>query len=133
VLLASIMLLALTTTGCALFTAGTPLVVIALLLLVSGAARSVSMTGYSTLQLSDVPPAQMRSANVLAGTTQQLFAGLAIAFASVSLRVGKVIGGSLSDVDQARFEYVFAFLALTVVAAIVPCSSCGCIPRPARS
>jgi MFS family permease len=51
VLIAASACLTLTVIACALLTAGTPLVVIALLALVSGAACSVTMTGYTTLAL----------------------------------------------------------------------------------
>jgi hypothetical protein len=44
------------------------------------------MTGYTTLALSDVPPAQMRTANALASTAQQLFTGLAVVLATLAPR-----------------------------------------------
>ncbi|HUA72450.1 MAG TPA: MFS transporter [Solirubrobacteraceae bacterium] len=117
VLLAASVVLTLTTIGCALLTAGTPLVVIALLTLVSGAARSVSMTGYTTLALSDVPTAQMRTANALASTAQQLFTGLAVVLATLALRLGDAIGRAGTS-HGPRFAYVIAFLVITVVGAI---------------
>jgi hypothetical protein len=62
--------LAATTVAAALFTADTPIAVIALVALLSGVARSVGLTGYSTLGFGDVPPEQMRDANALAATVQ---------------------------------------------------------------
>jgi EmrB/QacA subfamily drug resistance transporter len=118
VLLAATVCLSLTAVGCALLTASTPLVAIALLTLISGAARSVSMTGYSTLALSDVPSAQMRAANALNSTAQQLFTGLAVALATVALRVGHVLGHALDQTDVARAEYAVAFLAVALVASL---------------
>lgn len=117
VLLAASMCLTLTSVGCALLTADTPVVAIALLALVSGAARSVSMTGYSTLALSDVPAAQMRAANALASTGQQLFTGLAVVVATLALRLGHAIGNLDPSVDGTRFAYVVAFLVISVVGA----------------
>ena len=114
VLLAAKVCLSLTAVGCALLTASTPLVAIALLTLICGAARSVSMTGYSTLALSDVPSAQMRAANALDSTAQQLFAGLAVALATVALRVGHVLG----QTDVARAQYAVAFLGVALVASL---------------
>jgi EmrB/QacA subfamily drug resistance transporter len=114
VLLAASVCLALTAIGCALLKASTPLVAIALLTLISGAARSVSLTGYSTLALSDVPSPQMRAANALASTAQQLFTGLAVALATVALRVGHLLGGAADP----RSEYVVAFLAVALIASI---------------
>jgi MFS family permease len=118
VLLAATICLSVTAVGCALLTASTPLVAIALLTVISGAARSVSMTGYSTLALSDVPSAQMRAANALNSTAQQLFTGLAVALATVALRVGHVIGHALGQTDVARAEYAVAFLAVALVASL---------------
>ncbi len=118
VLVAASVTLTLTTLGCALLTRDTPLVVIALLSLVSGAARSVSMTGYTTLALSDVPPAQMRAANALASTAQQLFTGLAVVLATIALRLGDAVGKLGATAHDARFAYVIAFLAISVVGAI---------------
>jgi EmrB/QacA subfamily drug resistance transporter len=118
VLLASAICLGLTAIGCALLTASTPVVAIALLTLISGAARSVSMTGYTTLALSDVPPPQMRPANALFSTAQQLFTGLAVALATVALRIGHVIGHDLGSTDGLRAAYSVAFLAVAIVAGM---------------
>jgi len=118
VLVAASACLTLTTVGCALLTRGTPVVVIALLSLVSGAARSVSMTGYTTLALSDVPPAQMRAANALASTAQQLFTGLAVVLATIALRLGDAVGKLDASAHDARFAYVIAFLVVSIVGAI---------------
>ena len=116
VLLAASVCLTVTTIGCAFLTAGTPLVAIALLALVSGAARSVSMTGYTTLALSDVPPAQMRTANALASTAQQLFTGLAVVVATLALRLGDAVGG-VGASNGPRFAYVIAFVVMSVIGA----------------
>lgn len=118
VLLASSVCLTLTTVGCAVLTGDTPVVVIALLALVSGVARSVSMTGYTTLALSDVPPAQMRAANALAGTAQQLFTGLAVVLATLALRLGNAIGRLDSAAHGAQFAYLIAFLVISLVGAL---------------
>jgi MFS family permease len=118
VLIAASICLTLTTVGCALLTAGTPVVAIALLALVSGAARSVSMTGYTTLALSDVPPGQMRAANALASTAQQLFTGLAVVLATLALRLGKALGKLASAPHSPRSAYVIAFLVITAVGAL---------------
>jgi len=117
VLLAASACLTLTTVGCALLTASTPVVAIALLALVSGAARSVSMTGYTTLALSDVPLTQMRAANALASTAQQLFTGLAVVLATIALRLGDAIGGLASAGHSARSAYVIAFIVIAIVGA----------------
>jgi hypothetical protein len=76
------------------------------------------MTGYTTLALSDVPPPQMRPANALFSTAQQLFTGLAVALATVALRVGHVIGHDLGSTDGLRAAYSVAFLAVAIVAGM---------------
>jgi EmrB/QacA subfamily drug resistance transporter len=118
VLLVASACLALTSIGCALLTADTPVVVIAALALVSGAARSVSMTGYSTLALSDVPPEQMRAANALVSTSQQLFTGLAVVMATLALRLGTAIGRIDPAAHGARFPYEVAFVVVGLVGAL---------------
>jgi EmrB/QacA subfamily drug resistance transporter len=108
--------LALTTAACGLVTAATPLAVIIVLVLVSGAARSVGLTGYTTLALSDVPQEQMRDANALAATVQQLCSGLGVAAATVALRVGDPLGALLPGREGASAPYTVAFGLLAVVA-----------------
>ena len=58
-----------------LFTAVTPIVVIAAVALLSGAGRSTGLTCYSTIAFSDTPPDQIRDANTLQATAQQLSIG----------------------------------------------------------
>jgi len=118
VLLGASVCLTLTSAGCAVLSAGTPVVAIALLALVSGAARSVSMTGYTTLALSDVPPAQMRAANALASTAQQLFTGLAVVLATLALRLGNAIGKLGAAAHSSKFAYVIAFLVIGLVGVL---------------
>jgi EmrB/QacA subfamily drug resistance transporter len=128
VLLAATICLTATAVGCGLLTAGTPLVVIALLTLISGAARSVSMTGYSTLALSDVPAPQMRPANALFSTGQQLFTGLAVALATVALRLGHVVSAG----GDPRTAYLIAFVAVAIVAGIATIVALGLHPSAGR-
>ncbi|HEY6497703.1 MAG TPA: hypothetical protein VIZ43_30855, partial [Trebonia sp.] len=74
-------------------TASAPVALIAVLALVSGVTRSTGLTVYSTVGLADMLPELMRDANTLAATSMQLAAGLAIAGATVALRVGDVAAG----------------------------------------
>jgi hypothetical protein len=108
--------LAATAFAAGLLTADTPVVVIALVALLSGVARSVGLTGYTTLGLSDVPPDQMRDANALASTVQQLFMGLGVAAATVALRVGADIGKLLPGQPDAGTAYTVAFVILALIA-----------------
>ena len=89
-------------------TAATPLPVIATLALASGITRSTGLTVYNTVGLADMPAGLMRDANTLAATSMQLAAGLAIAGATVALR----IGGAVSSGGQAAYTVAFCLLAL---------------------
>ncbi len=91
-------------------TAATPIALIAALTLISGITRSVGFTVYSTVGLADMPPELMRDANTLAATSTQLAGGLAIAVATVALRIGGVFGAGLT-------AYTVAFCLLALIAA----------------
>ena len=114
VLLAATGGLAATSLAAGLLTTDTPVVVVALLALLSGVARSVGLTGYTTLGFSDVPAEQMRDANALAATVQQLFSGLGVAAATIALRAGDLLPGHASQ----RTAYAIAFALLALVALV---------------
>ncbi|WP_190812484.1 MFS transporter [Saccharopolyspora pogona] len=118
VLLAATITLALSMIGLGFTTASTPLPVLAALALLSGVARSVGLTAYATIGLSDVPPEQMRDANTLAATTQQLSTGLAIALATVALRLGAPLGEMVFGARSgAAYTVAFTLLGLTALIA----------------
>jgi MFS family permease len=91
---------------------GTWLVVTGLFVLVGGVARSVGLTGYSTLAFSEVPEPLMRDANILQVTTMQLCAGLGAAVGAVALRIGGAFDVSL---DHA---FSIAFLILAAISLV---------------
>jgi EmrB/QacA subfamily drug resistance transporter len=117
VLLAATGGLAATSLASGFLTASTPVAVIALVALLSGVARSVGLTGDTTLGFSDVPPEQMRDANALAATVQQLFSGLGVAAATIALRAGDLLPGDASA--RTSFELAFALLAVVSLASFV--------------
>jgi EmrB/QacA subfamily drug resistance transporter len=117
-LLAATSGLAVTAFAAGLLTADTPLAVVALVALLSGVARSVGLTGYTTLGLSDVPPEQMRDANALASTVQQLFTGLGVAASTVALRAGRELGDLLPGPAGERTAYTVAFALLALIALV---------------
>jgi len=118
-LLAATACLTATTIALGLLTHATPVVLMAPLVLLSGVARSVGLTGYTTLGLSDIPPEQMRDANVLQSMVQQLFSGLGVAAATLALRAGGALDGLLpgSPGPAAAFRVAFVLLALVALAA----------------
>jgi EmrB/QacA subfamily drug resistance transporter len=117
-LVASTGCMALSMAGLALITVATPLSVIAALALVSGAARSAALTVYNTVGLAEMDPALMRDANTLAATTTQLASGLAIAAATVALRLGGALGRLLPGAATGETAYKVAFLLLALVAVV---------------
>jgi EmrB/QacA subfamily drug resistance transporter len=94
-----------------LFTAGTPLVLVILVVLLSGIARSVGSTGYSTMVYSDVPEHRMGHANTLQATTLQLSTGLGVALGAIALRAGTPISEALGDGNGDAFTVAFLILA----------------------
>lgn len=112
-------MLLLATTGMAatmvaagLMTASTPLAVVGLVLILSGVARSIGGTGYTTIAFSDVPTAQMRDANTLQATVQQLSLGFGVALGSIALRVGHPLGKLLPGEETQATAYTVAFILL---------------------
>jgi MFS family permease len=88
-------------------TSSTPIPLIALLATAQGVFRSTGMTAYSTVGYADLPADQVRDANTLLTTSQQLATGLSVALATVFLRIG---GGT------GQAAYVTAFLLLAAIA-----------------
>ncbi|MFL5862794.1 MAG: MFS transporter [Solirubrobacteraceae bacterium] len=99
-----------------LFDAGTPLAIIAAVALLNGVARSVSLTCYTTIAFSDTPPEQIRDANTLQATAQQLAVGLGVPLGAVALRAGGALGGVLPGATNSVTPYTVAFLLLALVA-----------------
>jgi EmrB/QacA subfamily drug resistance transporter len=99
-----------------LFNAGTPLVVIAGVAVLNGFGRSVSLTCYTTIAFSDTPPDQIRDANTLQATAQQLCVGLGPAIGAVALRAGGGLGELLPGAVTDGSAYTVAFLLLAMLA-----------------
>lgn len=94
-----------------------PVVSLAALLVLSGAARSIAFTAYASLQYSDVPTAKMSSANPLSGVVQQIAVALGIA----------VFVGGLSFFGGGAGEAKAFQLILIVMAVCLAASSLGAI------
>ncbi|MGA9860250.1 MAG: MFS transporter, partial [Solirubrobacteraceae bacterium] len=98
-----------------LIVAATPLAVIAGVALLNGIGRSVSLTCYSTIAFADTPPEQIRDANTLQATAQQLSVGLGVPLGAVALRAGGALGGLVPSGVGAHPAYTVAFGLLAVV------------------
>jgi MFS family permease len=115
-LVASTLVMAVVMAALGFTTAATPLPVIALLTLISGITRSSALTVYSTIGFADMPAGWMRDASTLWATTSQLAAGLAVAFATVALRVGDLLPGAATSTRA--YTLTFCLLAgISLVAA----------------
>jgi EmrB/QacA subfamily drug resistance transporter len=100
----------------ACFTAATPLLLIILVTLLSGVARSVGLSAYTTLSFSEVPEAQMRHANTLSATSQQLCSGLGVAVATIALRAGLPVASLFTAHPGEASAYTVAFVVLAIIA-----------------
>ena len=114
VLVASTLAMAAAMATAGLLTATTPIVLTCAVVLISGIARSVALTAFSTVSFSDVAPEEMRDANSIAATAFQMSAGLAIAVSTIALRAGAPLGHLLPGTPDARTAYTVAFLILTL-------------------
>lgn len=84
--------------------------------LLSGVARSVGLTGYSTIAFSDTPLDELRDANTLSATAQQTAAGLGVAIATVALRAGNALVGPTG-------AYTVAFCVLAAIPLLASISA----------
>jgi EmrB/QacA subfamily drug resistance transporter len=105
-----------TMVAAAFFDAGTPLVVIGAVAVLNGIGRSVSLTCYSTIAFSDTPSEQIRDANTLQATAQQLAVGLGVPIGAVALRAGGALDGVLPGATTAVSAYSVGFVLLATVA-----------------
>ncbi|MEY9894838.1 EmrB/QacA subfamily drug resistance transporter [Catenulispora sp. MAP5-51] len=114
VLVVSTLVMAVAMAAVGLLTAGTPIVLTCALVLVTGIARSVALTAFSTVAFSDVAPQEMPDANAISATAFQMSAGLAIAVSTIALRAGGPLGHLLPGTPSARTAYTVAFLILAL-------------------
>ena len=119
-LIASAAVFGLLMASLALVDANTPLAILLAILVVAGMARSLQMTGLSSLQFADIPRERMTGASTYASLNQNVTRALGIAFAaivlntSIALRVGADGGPGLFD-----FHVAFVAAALLPLAAML--------------
>ncbi len=73
---------------CATFSPTTPVLAVLVVLVASGAFRSIGFTAYNTIVFADIPSDEMSNANTLSSTVQRLTAGLGVAVGALALRAG---------------------------------------------
>jgi len=105
--------------ACAMFTATTPVVLIAVVLFVIGLSRSIQFGSFNALTYGDVPVERMSAASSLASTIQQLAFGVGIAFGAFVLHVAALLNGSRAQgFTVADFRLAFVpVAALALVSA----------------
>jgi len=89
-------------------TTAVPVLLIVVLLIVSGAARSTGFTAYSTITFADIDDDDMTAANTLNATLQQVATGFGVAIGGMMLAAGFALGPGL-------VPYRIAFLAIAAV------------------
>lgn len=98
----------------------TPIPVLAVLLLVSGAFRSIGFTAYNSLQFGDVPPELTSGANTLAATTQQIAIGFGIAVAALAVRAMVTLAAAVEPGSSwLGYRWAFGVVALLLVVPVV--------------
>lgn len=117
VLLWSILGLAVTVAGCGLFTAATPLPVIAVVLFLSGVFRSIGFSAYNTIAFADTDASTLADVNTLTATTTQLMAGLGIAVAAIAVRAGDALAGGAAAPAQ-PYQAAFALVDVLTLLAL---------------
>ncbi len=99
----------------ALLTAQVPIPVIAAVLFVSGALRSIGFTAYNSLAFADVDADELTHANTLNAALQELAAGLGIAVAALLLSSLTPVAATLGGAGTA---YSWTYLALGVLMSL---------------
>jgi MFS family permease len=95
----------------------TPIVLTLLLLVASGAFRSIGFTVYNTVAFADIDAADLADANTLSSTIQQVAIGLGAAVGALALRLSLALGAH--DEYQAAFLVIAAVLVIPAVEALL--------------
>lgn len=97
--------------GCATIGAQTPWPLVAALLFVSGASRSMHFTSLNTLPFADVPQDEMGMANLIFSVAFQASMAFGVGLGAAAI----MIGGLLFEPGQTLAPFRFAFVALAAL------------------
>jgi len=118
-LIVTALLTAAATASWILFTPGTPFVVIFVIMLLSGMARSVLMTGLVSLTFADVPREEIGGATVLSNVLNQTTGALAIALAAIILNLNAAArGAATGQVGLADCRVALVVMAVIGLSAL---------------
>lgn len=97
----------------------TPPAVIAAILVVSGALRSIGFTAYNSLAFADIDSERLTHANTFNATAQELFAGFGIALGAIALTVSTGIAAGLGRPSGEAFSMAFAALGVLMIVVVI--------------
>lgn len=117
VLAGNALLQAATMAGCAAIGPWTPLPLVLVLLVVSGASRSMQFTALATLAFADVPQERMAPANTWFSVAFQLGNGMGVAVGALLLRTAGAVAGAGPTLTA--FHGAFAGLAAVMAALAI--------------
>jgi EmrB/QacA subfamily drug resistance transporter len=103
---------------CAFFTAGTPVLLIFVLLLIAGYFQSLGFTATQAMTYADVEQPQMSTATSIASMSQQLSRGFGISFVAVLLHLSLTWRGA-STLGTPDFNVAFAGAAMLVLLSFI--------------
>lgn len=101
----------------ALFQTNTSKEWIAIVLFLSGAARSMQLTLLNTIAFCDIASEKVRDANTLGAIITQMNRGMAISLSAVILAIASLIAGT-ANVELGLFEFICAFGFMAVLSLI---------------
>ncbi len=101
-----------------LFTAQTPVLLIAGLLLVGGFFRSLQFTSVNALAFADIPSERLSSATTLTSVAQQLSLTIGISIGALVLEASAARSGG--EIGVADFLPAFLTMGVIAIAAIIP-------------
>lgn len=103
----------------AMFTVDTPYWLVAVILFISGANRSMQFTAINTLSFSDIEPEQMRDANTLSAVLHNMTQGLGIAIGALALSTCvMLLGGTMDSPPVAAFQGSFILLSIIALLSL---------------
>ena len=97
----------------------TPVVLVLLVTLVYGLARSMQFSTLATLAYADISQAQKSAASTLWSVAQQMTIGMGIAFGALGLRIASYFNGAASGVDGVAHFTVMDFHWAFVMAGVL--------------
>jgi EmrB/QacA subfamily drug resistance transporter len=119
VLLGNGLLMAATLVGCAYLTPQTPSWLLLILLVISGASRSMQFSAIATIAFADVPQDKMSPANTFFSLMFQLSLGMSVAIGAVCLKLASLLLGHPSgSLTLADFKVAFLLTAVLVIISL---------------